>query len=139
LDFCEAAIAYFARCAEESTIRCKNARCVEENGREYFVLPNGDRGMSKRGLARACNVNSGLIHQFIEKISKLSLPNVPEHFTKDNIVLTREATKNGHRIVILRMDFCEVAIAYFAQRAETKYVRHTKRPEPNVLTFNFTF
>jgi hypothetical protein len=139
MDFCEAAIAYFARCPHDKTIWCKNARHVIEDGREYFVLPNGERGMSKRGLARACNVNSGLIHQLIERLSKVSLTDGPEHFTKDNIVLTTEAVKKGKHIVVLRMDFCEATIAYFAQRAGTKYVRHKKRPEPEILTFDFTF
>lgn len=117
-------------------IRCVNADRVIEDGREYFILKNGDKGMSVSGLARACSVPAQTIQNITKNLSG-SIYQWSKPFDQESIVLSREATKKGRPVIILRLDFCEAVIAHFACRAVKR--NNKKKVEIEVLNFNFNF
>jgi hypothetical protein len=136
-DFCKALMAYYLN--KKSTkveriineklklspgeFKVENAERVVENGLEYFVLENGDRGMSLRGLCCACKTSHGAVNQLIGKLSSPAYSDWASSFTHENIFLTHEVTKNGKRVVLLQMEFCEAVMAYFARSKKTKHYK----------------
>lgn len=147
-EFCASVIAYYQHRNEREKIKVKQTKLLQgesnsvsadrivEDGCEYFVLKTGDRGMSQRGLARAANVTPKAIQYLIENLSSDAFSDWAKPFNQDNIVLTRDATKQGRRMILYRSGFCRAVIDHYSRSSRTKHNRR-ERAKSETLKFDF--